>query len=296
MQINNWMVMLASFALVAGCDGGQGGYDDYAEEAAPMVSAESDASYAKGAPPPPTEPSPDKPPQGEEGGAMLAYSYSMGISAPKTAIEPMANAHQQACLDAGPSVCQVLGASVNRWGEDQVSANINLRATPTWLSDFRANIATDAENAGGRLTANTVSTEDLTRYIIDLDARLNAKITLRDRIRTLLETREGSLSDVLAAERELARVQGEIDSMTAQLAAARARVSMSTLNISYQTDVETSVGVFKPLREALGDFARTSVESLAETVRFIARAWPFFILALIVLAILRFWWRGRRTA
>jgi hypothetical protein len=140
-----------------------------------------------------------------------------------------------------------------------------------------------------------VNTEDLTAWIVDLDARLAAKLTLRDRIRNLLETRDGSLSDILAAERALADVQGEIDSMTAQRAAARARVDMSALSISYQSDPVTSTGIFKPLVESFKSFFRTSIASLAEAVDFVARAWPFFIVGLIVLFVLRGWWRGRRA-
>lgn len=241
-------------------------------------------------------PAPPPGPGGEaaNAGVMLAYSYSMSVEAPKGAIAPLAQAHEKACLDAGPAVCQVMGSSVNAYGEDQVSAYLNLRAAPAWLETFRGSIAADAEEAGGELTANTVNAEDLTQYIIDTSARLEAKLTLRERIKTLLETREGSLNDILAAERALAEVQGEIDSMTAQLGAAKARVAMSALSISYSSDPETSVSMWKPLSEAFQGFGRTSMQSLAEAVTFVARSWPTLILALIVLSILRGWWRGRR--
>jgi hypothetical protein len=239
------------------------------------------------------------PPPGPSGevanaGVMLAYSYSMSIEAPKVAIAALAKAHEKACLDAGPSVCQVMGSSVNSYGEDQVSAYLNLRAEPKWLETFRGAIASDAEKAGGELTANTVSAEDLTQFIIDTSARLEAKKTLRERIKTLLETREGSLNDILAAERALAEVQGEIDAMTASLDAAKARVSMSALSINYNSDPETSVSMWKPLNEAFSGFGRTSMQSLADAVNFVARSWPSLVVLLIVLTILRAWWRGRR--
>lgn len=227
-------------------------------------------------------------------GVMLAYSYSMGVTAPKGAIAPMVAAHERACIAAGAKVCQVMGSSVNSYGEDQVSGYLNLRAEPKWLETFRGGVASDAEKSGGELTSNTVSTEDLTQFIIDNSARLEAKKALRERIKNLLETREGSLNDVLAAERALAEVQGEIDSMTASLEAAKARVAMSALSISYASDPEKSYSMFKPLTEAFSAFGRTSMQSLAEAVNFIARSWPFFILGLIVLAILRMWWMGRR--
>lgn len=249
-------------------------------------------------------PSAPPPPGGQQtpaqGGVMLAYSYSMGIEAPKAAIAPMVAAHEKKCVEAGPAVCQVLGSSVQTYGEEQevVNGYLNLRAEPKWLAAFRASIASDAEGAGGVLTANTVSTEDLTQFIVDTEARLNAKKTLRERIKQMLETREGSLADVLAAERALADVQGEIDSMTASLEAAKARVAMSALSVSYQSDPETATSMFKPLTDAFGDFGRNSMRALADAVNFVARTWPLFILGLLVLWILRVFFRGwlRRRA
>lgn len=299
-QIATLLLTGAGALALAACDGGGG---DEATVSSPrvgvMLEAAGNAAPAKmadmaqPAPTPGSEPAAPEP--GETAGAMLAYSYSMGIEAPKAAVPALKDAHEKACMEAGPKQCQVLGSSVNSWGEDSVYASLNLRAAPDWLAGFRETITADAGEAGGRVTADNVNTEDLTAYMVDLDARLEAKLALRDRIRQLLETRDGDLSDVLAAERALADVQGEIDSMTAQLAAARARVDMSALSISYQSDPETSTGVFKPLVEAFKDFFRTSVASLASAVNFVARAWPFFLIGLGVLFILRAWWRGRRA-
>ena len=281
----------SALALAACSDGGN--YSGSAPSDAMMAKESARVAYAGDAavaPAPPPGPGADA----ANAGVMLAYSYSMSIEAPKGAVAPLAKAHEKACIDAGPAVCQVMGSSVNAYGEDQVSAYLNLRAEPKWLETFRGGIASDAEKAGGELTANTVSAEDLTQYIIDTSARLDAKKTLRERIKTLLETREGSLNDILAAERALSDVQGEIDAMTAQLDAAKARVAMSSLSISYSSDPETSVSMWKPLAEAFQGFGRTSMQSLAEAVTFVARTWPTLILALIILSILRVWWRGRR--
>ena len=268
--------------------------EQYAAAPAEAVSAERGrVAYAGDAA---VSPAPPPGPGGDvaNAGVMLAYSYSMSIEAPKAAIAPLARAHEKACLDAGPNVCQVMGSSVNANGEDQVSAYLNLRAEPTWLEGFRETIAGDALKFDGEVTADTVSAEDLTQFIIDTSARLEAKKTLRERIKSLLETREGSLNDILAAERALAEVQGEIDAMTASLDAAKARVSMSALSISYNSDPETSVSMWKPLSEAFSGFGRTSMQSLAEAITFVARSWPSLIVLLIVLTILRSWWRGRR--
>jgi hypothetical protein len=281
----------AVLALAAACSRDEQTYKSAPADAVMAEASVSAAAY-KSAPIASPEPAPD--PGVANAGVMLAYSYSMGIEAPKATIAPLVSAHERACISAGTKVCQVMGSSVNAYGDDQVSGYLNLRAEPAWLERFRGSVASDAEKSGGKLTANTVSAEDLTQFIIDNSARLEAKKALRERIRNLLETREGTLNDVLAAERALADVQGEIDSMTASLEAAKARVSMSALSISYSSDPETSVSMWKPLGEAFGDFGRTSMQSLADAVNFVARTWPFFILGLIVLAIVRLWWRGRK--
>lgn len=295
------LASVAAFALGA-CSGqsdsAQSGGDKYMTAESAPAAAENFARDASSPAPPPSPQPPNHP--GAQGGVMLAYSYAFGITAPKQTIAPMISAHEKKCADAGPAVCQVLGSSVNSWGEDQVSAYLNIRAEPIWLGEYRASLAGDAEGAGGKVSSNTVSTEDLTSYIIDTQARLDAKTALRDRIRKLLEEREGSLNDVLAAERALSDVQGEIDSMTAQLEAAKARVAMSALSISYQSDPETSTGAFKPLGEAFSAFGRTLVASLAEVVNFVARAIIPFALALgalaLVLAILKGVLKGRKKA
>lgn len=278
-------------ALAAGCSRNERSYKSAPAEAVMADASVSGGAYAR-APIASPEPAPD--PGVANAGVMLAYSYSMGIEAPKTVIAPLVSAHERACIAAGTKICQVMGSSVNAYGDDQVSAYLNLRAEPAWLETFRGSVASDAEKSGGKLTANAANAEDLTQFIIDNSARLEAKKALRERIRSLLETREGTLNDVLAAERALSDVQGEIDSMTASLEAAKARVAMSALSISYSSDPETSVSMWKPLGEAFADFGRTSMQSLADAVNFVARTWPFFILGLIVLAIVRIWWRGRR--
>ncbi|MBY0423324.1 MAG: DUF4349 domain-containing protein, partial [Parvularculaceae bacterium] len=266
--------------------------------AAPVAAADA-AAYSASPPPPPSEPGRPNA-AGAEAGVMLAYSYSMGIKAPIDAIAPLIETHTRICLEAGPKLCQVLGSSTNKYSDDQVNGYLNLRAEPAWLKTFRANIPGDASKAGGEITQNTVSTEDLTTQITDTQARLDAKIALRDRIKALLERRDGTLADALAAERELANVQGEIDSMKAQLEIMRARVAMSALSINYETDLNKSGVAANPVVDALSDFGRVTLESLAGVIRFLSATWLpalFFLAFLFVLRLLvPLFWRRRSKA
>lgn len=83
----------------------------------------------------------------------------------------------------------------------------------------------------GHVVREEVSAEDVTAECIDVQARLQNKIVLRDRLKQLLE-RATNVGDVLAIEKELARVQAEIDSLDGRLKTLTDKVGMATLEVS----------------------------------------------------------------
>lgn len=245
-------------------------------------------------------------PQGAEGGAapsqpsagapMLAYVHGVGLEIPARSVRPLMTNHEQACRTAGLRVCQVINSSINAQGEDQIYGNITLRAEPRWLETFRNGLEGQARDAGGRLREQTVTSEDLTRQIIDTSARLNAQKTLRDRLQQILRTRPGRLADLLETERELARVQGDIDSAESQLAVMRERVNMSLLNLSYASKpTAVTGGTFDPVISAMTDFFGIVMQGLGGIIRLIAFAIPVaLVLAPLGWLALR-WRRGRKA-
>lgn len=222
----------------------------------------------------------------------LAYSYRYTLEAPNRAVPSLAANHERACAQAGPAVCQIIGSSVQRTGDDQQVATLDIRATPQWLAAFRGGLESEVEAADGRIADQATESEDLTRALIDTEAHLNAKRALRDRLQTMLTTRTGDLQSALEVERELARVQGEIDAAQSQLAVMRARVDMSRLTLTYQ-----SAGVLAP------DSALTPLSDAVEgalgviMIGFAAMIWTAaFVLpfALVIGPIVWFWLRRRR--
>jgi len=267
---------------------------------APSAIAEADYGYAKvereyapaPAPPPGSEMQPFDP-----SGIFLAYRYGYGVQLPANAVKPTADKHMQICQDAGLSKCQIMGSSANAYSDDDVRATLSLRAEPEWLESFVANMRSDIETADGELTSATTNVQDLTRSILDTDARLTAQRTLRGRLENLLETRDAKLPDLLALERELARVQSEIESATANLKALRARVSMSTVDINYTSQsVAVSRSAFAPIGAAFKDVAGIVSDSLATVIRFAAGILPWLIFVILPgLWIFRWAWRRRRA-
>ena len=277
------LIIAASvLALVAGCSESTTNDQAYTEEAVasspspmdPAATAESPAvdAVARSAQGTGSSEVPDAQlPQ-------LAYSYAYTLEAPTREIAGLAARHEQACVQAGPQRCQVIGSSTQSYGQDDQRATLEIRAEPGWLAGFRNSLATDAQAADGRIADSSTSSEDLTRSIIDTEAHLRAKTALRDRLQTMLATRDGNLQSVLEVERELARVQAEIDSATSTLEVMRARVSMSALTLTYQSSgVLAPDSATAPLQSALNNALGIFMTGLAAIVTILAFALPFLL-------------------
>ena len=83
----------------------------------------------------------------------------------------------------------------------------------------------------GKVTSRRVSSEDVTEQYVDIDARLKTMVALRDRLRALLEKAQ-NVKDILAIEKELGRVQADIDSMQARLKALKGKVDFASVSVS----------------------------------------------------------------
>jgi hypothetical protein len=231
----------------------------------------------------------DQAPNTPAGGTMLAYAYAYGLEVPSGAVAVTMKAHEDACVNAGAALCQVLAASTNAYGAYDIRAHLQVRGEPRWLAGFRAHLESDAQKAGGKITSSNVTTEDLTRQIVDTEAALRAQSTLRDRLQKLLASRPGKLSELLDVERELARVQGEIDATQSNLAVMKTRVTMSVLDIDY-----TSAGApvtdttFAPIKTALETFLRYIAEGVGLMITLVAVIAPWaLMIGLVAWLILR---------
>ncbi|MGA1343745.1 MAG: DUF4349 domain-containing protein [Hyphomonas sp.] len=268
----------AAVAVLAACGGTGASYDARPSMTPPgpeMAAKMVDASYAEEA-------------AGEAGGAApaapgsvqyIAYSHSIGMRLPVKAIEPTMQAHVDACNKAGPAVCVVTNSWLNAYSETEASASLNLRATPAWIETFLSGVEAEAEAAKGEVTSRQTTAEDLTVTIIDTDARLKAQILLQERIEQLLADRPGNLGELLETQRELARVNGEIDSLTSSLAALRQRVDMSELSVSYETKINpVSQGALSPLSDAFSSFFYNLASAVAAVITAFAVGLPWLLL------------------
>ena len=186
---------------------------------------------------------------------MIRQRQDYAFALPADRIERALDYDQQACVIAGPTVCQLLGSGLSRSDHGRTSGHLEVQATSAWIDHFRAGAADEAKAAGGRVDAAKLASEDLSRSIVDTDAAVRAKTALRDRLQQLLAERRGKLSDVIDVEHELTQAQADLDATTSELTVMRGRVAMSKLTIAYNDlREEAADSPWRPLHEAAGGF------------------------------------------
>lgn len=226
----------------------------------------------------------------------IAYVHTVGLRLPLSAIEPTQQGHIAACNAAGPSVCVVTGSWLGTYDTNNTSGSLSLRATPDWINTFLGGVEAEAKAARGEVSNRQTTAEDLTVSIIDTDARLQALETLRGRLQQLLADRPGNLGEILETERELARVNGEMDSLKSTLAALRQRVDMSRLTVSYETKPDAVTQGGSAIGRAFGDFFANLAQATATVITVFAFGLPWLLLvgALLWIWLRAIWPRIRR--
>jgi hypothetical protein len=130
----------------------------------------------------------------------------------------------------------------------------------------------------GKLMGEEVSVEDVTRAYTDLETRLRVKRDTEARLRDILRTRTAKLSDVLEAERELARVTEEIERMEGERRFYDQQVAMSTISVTLrEPEPILQSGALQPIREALRDSLRVLATSVAALVYAVFALLPWLV-------------------
>jgi hypothetical protein len=142
----------------------------------------------------------------------------------RIAVESVAAAADSAAALAQGMGGYVAGSSVR--GEE--SARLDLRVPAARLDE-----AMDGLAALGEERARSVSASDVTAEVADLEAMLANQRALRDRLRTLLG-RAQKVEEVLQVERELTRLQTEIDAGEARLKRLQTGVALTALTLDLE--------------------------------------------------------------
>jgi hypothetical protein len=172
----------------------------------------------------------------ENVGPMIVQTAALTILATNydeasAAIEKLAAAH----CGAHCGYVEKLDAKAQTGNARELMAS--LRIPTKQLDGFLANV-----RKLGHVEEENRENEEVSDQYVDLQARLRSARATEQRLIDLLGTRTGKLQDVLEAERELARVRGEIESMQGQNALLVHRVNYATVQVSLNEEYRQVLG------------------------------------------------------
>ena len=192
-------------------------------------------------------------------GPMIAQTASLSIVATNyeeasAAIERLAAAHG--------GYVEKLTAKAQTGSASGLSAALRIPAKQ--LDGFLADL-----RKLGHVEEESRENEEVSAQYVDLQARLKSARATEQRLIELLGTRTGKLSEVLDAERELARIRGEIESMQGQNAILVHRVTYATVQVELSEEYRERLGttskgtkIWNALVEGLGNLEDGAVAAL----------------------------------
>lgn len=223
----------------------------------------------------------------------IAMRHSFRLETPDEASLPQAWQRIADFCQAQP--CEMLSASLQQKTEDsEPFAAQSLRLAPTSLPLLQKQL-----EELGKIVNHQSDSEDKTAEVVDTEARLHNLSELRNRLRQMLTTARGSTKEMVELERELARVQTELDSATTLRKQLANQTEKVAVDINYQVRRSVvSTGAFAPFWDACRNAGFTLAQSLASLLNFVISTLPWLMILIPSFFGLRKakrWWQGRKT-
>ena len=215
----------------------------------------------------------------------LAYIYDYRWQMPSADIGKLQRRHASLCEQQGQSSCQILGMSKSGEEADNVTGVLQLAVASRQARAFGALLEDEAEDAGAENVSAEIASEELSKQLVDTEARLKSRTELRDRLLEVLRTRRGTVEELVAAERSVARVNEEIDQARSWMKEMEGRIAYSRINIHYETGTPVTSDFLSPVESAVG--------SLGTIMGYMAAF--LILLTAIVGPIAALVWLGRRV-
>ncbi len=144
----------------------------------------------------------------------------------------------------------------------------------------------------GVVTSRRAQTSDVTEQYVDTQSQLSNAERVRDRLVALLNTRTGKLSEILEAERELARITGTIESYKGRIRYLNAQTDRARLDIQLRETgaaPQTSNAFVRRLKNVLsacGEIFLSTISGLFVLIGFLLglAVYMAFIAGIVILA------------
>lgn len=215
----------------------------------------------------------------------IAYSFDYAFRLPGDDIGRMQQDHADICEAQGPGACRILSLSRNGSGED-ATGTLELAVAADKGRALGTLISASTEAKDGEVLRADIVGEEMSKQLSDTQAQLESRIALRDRLLQVLKTRRGTVEELVAAEKEVAAVNAEIDAARSWLKETRGKVAFSRMTINYEA-ANPGGSFLDPIESAWGAVGWISGGVLAALMIAGAAVLPFLVLMLGVRAVQR---------
>lgn len=155
------------------------------------------------------------------------------------------------------------------------------------------------KNLPGEVQTKSITSNDVTMEMVDVEARLKNERFAEEQYRTILR-KAVKISDILEVQSSLNQVRGEIESMDSRFKSLENQVALATINFSVVQTIErpekeeyTGPGFFSRLGKSL----EKGWKGLQNLIIGFASGWPFWIiLTVLFFGIRKLYLRRKRQA
>jgi hypothetical protein len=141
----------------------------------------------------------------------MAYVFDYAFRLPGKDIAALEQKHADMCEAMGPYNCQIVSLSSSGDEGDYRTGKLELSVVSDKARGFGALLAAAATSAGGEQTEANIEGEEVSKQMVDTEARLRSRIALRDRLLEVVKTRKGTVAELVEAENNVAAVNEEVD-------------------------------------------------------------------------------------
>ena len=219
----------------------------------------------------------------------MAYVYDYGFSVPGKEIAALQLRHADMCEALGPFSCQIVAMDHSGYGEDMARGELQLAVAADKARAFVGEVTQTLDGVEGEQVRANITGEDLSKSMVDTEARLRSRIALRDRMMDVLQTRRGTVAELVEAERSVASINEEIDQARSWMEEMKGRVAFTRVNLSYESATPVTGNFLAPVRAALGSLDSIFGLLLAVAVFGAALGVPMVLAALGGRKALRYW-------
>ena len=186
---------------------------------------------------------------------------------------------REASARFGGHVAQLSASGDGSGARQDQSASLDLRIPSERVHAFVSEVS-----RLGDVTSEDERVDDVSEERADRHARLANARAEEKRLLELLDKRTGTLADVLAAEKELARVRETVERYEAQAAALEGKIALATVHVSLVTSSSAkATGAGARVAQAARDGVRHASTVTIGLVALFAEAGPtLFVLLLLV--------------